>query len=75
LSIVANFKEFARLNLVATGKNAADGEGWYRISDHTLWHHVMAATYGEHPAGSGTFRWVDSGSISATGRFEIPEEP
>jgi hypothetical protein len=75
LSIVANYKEFARLNLVAAGNNAADGEGWYRISDHMLWHHVMAATYGEHPTGSGTFRWVDSGSISATGRFEIPEEP
>jgi len=35
----------------------------------------MAATYGEPPTGSGTFRWVDSGSVSATGRFDIPEEP
>ncbi len=75
LAIVANFKEFARLNLIPEGKDAGDGEGWYRISEHSLWHHVMAATYGEHPTGSGTFRWVDSNSVSATGRFEIPEEP
>lgn len=75
LAIVANFKEFARLNLIPKGTNGADGEGWYRISDHTLWHYVMAATYGEHSAGSGIFRWVDSGSVSTTGRFDIPEEP
>lgn len=75
LAVVANFKEFARLNLIPKGKSKTDGDGWYRISTHTLWHHVMAATYGEFPTGSGTFRWVDSGSVSATGRFDIPEEP
>jgi len=75
LAVVANFREFARLNLIPADKNGADGEGWYRISDHKLWHYVMAATYGEHPTGSGTFRWLDSDSVSSTGRFEIPEEP
>lgn len=75
LGFVSNFKEFARLNLLAPGQGADDGKGWYRISDYSLWHYVMAATYGEEPSGSGTFRWVKTGSVSGKERFEIPEEP
>lgn len=75
LGFVINFKEFARLNLISSTTDATDGKGWYRISDYCLWHYVNAATFGEYPTNSGTLRWVDSGSASTTGRFDIPEEP
>lgn len=75
LAHLANFKEFARLNLTSSEQNAVDGQGWFRISDYALWHCMTAATFGEHPTGSGVFRWMDAGSASATGKLSLPENP
>ena len=74
LAVIFNFREFARLNIVGPGTEQTTGKGWYRISDPVLWHYVMAGLYGEFPTGCGMFRWVNSGSESATGRFDIPDE-
>jgi len=74
LAVIFNFREFARLNIAGVGTEQTTGKGWYRISDYELWHYVMAGLYGEFPTGCGVFRWVTSGSESAEGRFEIPDE-
>jgi hypothetical protein len=68
---VANFREFARLEISASG--ASDGATtWFRISDYKLWHHVFGAIYGSLDGGL-TYFWKNSDSTFGEGLYTVPE--
>lgn len=71
---IANFREFARLEIKGGSTNQQNPTDWYRVSDYIDWHHVWAAIYGEKPPDSGNFTWVDSGSSSGNNVFTPPNE-
>ena len=66
---IANFREFARLEIKGGITNHQNPKNWYRVSDYIDWHHVWAAIYGEKPPDSGNFGWFDNGSSSGNNIF------
>ncbi len=68
---IANFREFARLEISAGG-TASGATTWFRISDYKTWHHALGATYGSSDGGT-SYTWQNSGSSSGEGVFVIPD--
>lgn len=71
---IANFKEFARLEIKGKYANQENSKYWYRISEYINWHHVWAAQYGESPPNSNYFTWINNGSSSGNNVFVLPNE-
>lgn len=69
LAQVANFREFARLEIKDSIEKGLSDRFWYRISKYQKWHHVWSATYGEFPPASGSLVWTNNSSSS--GSFEL----
>ena len=56
IQLLANFREFARLNL-----GDGDAGAWYKISDNVDWHLLLKVK------ADSDFKWTDDGSSGGAG--------